>query len=143
MYKGKTIFARVDHLAKLGKRSVTGVSKSAGVSEGTLRKMRESDSGGSLDTLSSIAKDLGCSVACLIGETDDPKPAAPLRCVSKDREAQVIDFDLVSSPDTGEGVLTVVEADGKVRYLLASRQLMAMKHLVSEILDDMKLTASS
>lgn len=92
--------------------------------------------------LSDVARALETSLAYLIGETDDPIPSAPLRSLRAVRDAEVVDLDLVQSPDTGKAVLGLKDAEKTTRYLLTANQLMALKHLVGESLRDMKLTAS-
>ena len=122
MAYGSEIYDRVEALARARGTTVTGASRDAGVSEGTLRKMRSTGAGGTLETMFAIARTLDTSVAYLIGETDDPAPSAPLRAdvPARRRIARLASagasFEVEGTPAMGVSITT---EDGEQRFLLS------------------------
>lgn len=114
--------------ALIGKRGLNAFSlaREIGVGRTVISEMLEGRSKHPrLDTLQKMAQGLGTSVAYLIGETDDPEPAAPLRS-PKASLLTVLDAVEVLPTPRGRVWAQVPTEDGMIGLLLTGPQALDM-----------------
>ena len=88
--------------------------------------------------LARVASILGTSVAYLIGETDDPKPSAPLRQALSEFPQTALGAGAGSVLKSNEVALSIdAEEWGEVVFLLSEEDAVVLQHRMKRALGDL------